>query len=108
MVVLHGHARLRGVLWSVFRLPSEVHAPLVLVSPGETHVDVCGIAIAVELPVARHVHGLPCRVVEVNLVEVLRALVGVPDPVELPRSLEREVSRRFLDVAAPGLFLVGI
>ena len=70
---------------------------LEVAAPGVAHIDIDGVAIAVELPVARHVDGAPRRVVEVSTVEIGRALVGVLDKTEFPLTVERQ------EVGRPGL-----
>ena len=109
VVVLHGHARRRGVLGGILRLPAFIDVVLLeLIAPGQADVDVFGVAVAIDLPDAWDVHRLPRAVVEIGLVEVLRALVGVPDPSEFPRAFEREVVGRLLQVAVLCLCFIGI
>ena len=59
-------------------------------APAEAYVHIFRITESVHLPDARNIHGLPVGVVEVNLVEIGRALVGILYPVELPGSVERK------------------
>ena len=92
VVVLHGHACRRSVLRCVLRLPAFVNVVVLeLVAPGKADVDILRVTITVEFPDAGDVHRLPRTVVEVRLVEVLRTLIGILDPVEFPWALKGEI-----------------
>ena len=68
-------------------------------SPRKACIDILRYSVAVHLPVCRNVHGLPCAVVEVGLVEVCRSLVGILYPVELPCSVEGDEVRALVHLS---------
>ena len=71
-----------------------------LLAPGIAHVDVDGVAVAVELPHAGHGDGVPAPVVEVRAPEVGGPGVGMAHPEEFPHAVERhEVFGLLLDAA---------
>ena len=88
MVVFHRHWHLvRGNAREVVaRWQGEV------ATPGKTDVHILGIAIAVELPDAGHLHRRPVGVVEVGAVEVGGALIGICHPAKFPWTFERQVT----------------
>ena len=107
MVVLDRHAGQRGVLRRILRFPAIVDVVVLEhIAPAKAHIHILRVAEAVELPYARHVHRCPRRVVEVSLVEIGGALVGIGHPTELPRTFEREIISRLRKVAGLSLSLI--
>ena len=61
-----------------------------IAAPGIAHIHVDRVAVAVQLPHARHGHAAPGGIVVVGAEEVLRAFRGVARPVETPHPVERK------------------
>ena len=67
-----------------------VHHPIATPCILIVHID--GIAVAVQLPNARHRHGAPLGVIVLHSIEVGRALVGTLHPVELPLAFDAHIT----------------
>ena len=61
---------------------------------GPHAVDVNGIVVALQLPAGRHGDGLPCMIIELDSVELLRSDQHIRGPPELPRAVQRLIPRR--------------
>ena len=84
VVVFYGH------LW---RVVLEMSAPC------KAHVEVNGVAIAVQFPVAGYGHVAPSRVVKVGFVKACGTLVGIFHPIKFPIAMQRQVVFRAFGVA---------
>ena len=91
VVVFHRH------LWRVV---------LEMPTPSKAHVQVNGVAIAVQFPDARHGHGSPRRVVKVGFVKAGGTLVGIFHPIKFPIAMQRQVVFRAFGVARLRLLVV--
>ena len=91
VVVFHRH------LWRVV---------LEMSTPSKAHVQVNGVAIAVQFPDARHGHGSPRRVVKVGFVKAGGTLVGIFHPIKFPIAMQRQVVFRAFWVAHLCLLIV--
>ena len=91
VVVFHGH------LWRVV---------LEMSTPSKAHVQVNGVAIAVQFPVSGYGHVAPSRVVKVGFVKACGALVGIFHPIKFPIAMQRQVVFRAFWVARLRLLVV--
>ena len=79
---------------------------LKLVHPAVANVHIERIAIAIELPNARHWHLSPSAIIVAHLVEVRRPLVCILHPKELPSAVQRHEVGAGLLVSSTGLSLI--
>ena len=71
-------------------------------APSKAYIYILWVAIAIHLPNAWDVHGLPRTIVEISLIEVGRTLVGIFHPIKLPCTMERKEVGTLRHVASLG------
>ena len=78
--------------WVVFKMSA----------PGKAYVHIFRVAIAVQFPDGRYLHGVPSRVVKGGREEVGRTLVSIFYPFKYPCTVERQIVVAALHVSFQG------